>query len=31
MAHQPNEYITLESLEQTVKYYIKFIENYLVK
>lgn len=31
MAHQPNEYITLESFDQTVKYYIRLIENYLVK
>lgn len=31
MAHQPNEYITLESFEQAVQYYIKLIENYLVK
>lgn len=31
MAHQPNEYITLKSLEDTIKYYIKLIENYLVK
>lgn len=31
MAHQPNEYITFESFGQTVKYYIRLIENYLVK
>jgi succinyl-diaminopimelate desuccinylase len=31
MAHQPNEYITVESFRQTVQYYIKLIENYLIK
>lgn len=31
MAHQPNEYITLESLDRAVKYYIRLIENYLIK
>ena len=31
MAHQPNEYITLDSLDDAIKYYIRFIENYLVK
>lgn len=31
MAHQPNEYITIESFRQTVQYYIKIIENYLIK
>lgn len=31
MAHQPNEYITLDSFECAIKYYIKLIENYLVK
>jgi succinyl-diaminopimelate desuccinylase len=31
MAHQPNECITIESLDDAIKYYIKLIENYLVK
>lgn len=31
MAHQPNEHITLDSLGDTIKYYIKLIENYLVE
>lgn len=31
MAHQPNEYITLESLDRAIRYYIRLIENYLVK
>lgn len=31
MAHQPNEYNTIDSLEGAIKYYIKLIENYLVR
>lgn len=31
MAHQPNEYITIDSLENAIKYYVGLIENYLVR
>lgn len=31
MAHQPNEYITIDSLENTIRYYIRLIENYLLR
>lgn len=31
MAHQPNEYITIDSLMEAVHFYYKIIENYLVK
>lgn len=31
MAHQPNEYITVDSFMESIHFYYKMIENYLVK